>query len=248
MRTSSGAIGMLVALSLCTLTHAYDMTPSDATKDAPYHYYNDTTKGHGPVHGNWDAEHDLWLKLTTTPTEVARRTGITEYVGFPNVVCQEKVQPQKIDLSLEPQPISLISVQMKSRWILANVPPRIVICGLVVFLSLASGYMLWLWWQQGLLLHMSKSLNAKSISPGAAALLIYLFLLVSLDLLIKHEAEQGGGRYQTSPFVMVPLVEFGKLLVSSVLFFGGRCVSHVQGCSGHATIMLSADDDSYKTW
>lgn len=99
---STGAMGMLVALSLCNHIHAYDMTPTEASQDAPYHYFDGAFRRKGSrvwqrekgtprhasnMHGTWNAEHELWLRLTTTPVEVAKKTGVTEFVGLSTVAC-----------------------------------------------------------------------------------------------------------------------------------------------------------------
>merc|ERR1719401_986446 len=65
--------------------------------------------------------------------------------------------------------------------------------------------------------HVAASLRTGGLGPGAWALLSYLIILIGLDLLTKRESERGGGAYGTSPLLMVPLVEFGKLVVSLAL-------------------------------
>lgn len=90
--------------------------------------------------------------------------------------------------------------------------------GIVACLPLGMIYLVHLWRTHGLFSHLRKGLKWPGTAQGALALAVYLTMLVSMDMLIKYEAEQGGGHYKTSPVVMVPLVEFGKLIMSVILY------------------------------
>lgn len=84
--------------------------------------------------------------------------------------------------------------------------------------SVALGYLFGLWWRHGLLAHLLGARVLARSAPAAGALTWYLVLIVGIDLMVKKEAEAGGNHFRTSPLLIVPLVEGGKLLVSLVLY------------------------------
>lgn len=91
------------------------------------------------------------------------------------------------------------------------------VAAMVLLFGAAFCYLVSLWRERGLLAHATTCLRSPKSAAAATALGAYLVTLVSLDLLIKREAERGGGAYHTSPMLVVPLVEFGKLMVSLAL-------------------------------
>jgi multidrug transporter EmrE-like cation transporter len=110
--------------------------------------------------------------------------------------------------------VFVITVPIKAAYIFAYcLPLGIVYLGL-------------LWRDSGFLQRFGGGFSfSEKDAKAFAALCTYLVMLVSMDLVIKSEAERGNGSYATSPLVMVPLAEFGKLVASVILYFMSLCLN-----------------------
>jgi hypothetical protein len=89
---TTGFYGMLLALSHCEEVDAYEMAPSDSAGRSKYKYYEEGTVGqalHPPfsLHGFYEAEHDLWARLSVLGEGPRRRAGRTRYPGFRHLSC-----------------------------------------------------------------------------------------------------------------------------------------------------------------
>merc|ERR550514_2513769 len=95
---STGALGMLIALSVCDEVRAYGMA---ATQKAnwlyPYHYYEELTgfkagfADNNTVHKSFDAEKHLWRLLARNPPAEMDKTDVAVIPGFSNAVCPKGV-------------------------------------------------------------------------------------------------------------------------------------------------------------
>jgi len=261
---TTGAIGMLLALTLCNSTTSYDMAPSNASATAPYHYYNNIGStimaDDNTWHKTFNAERELWARLSITPAEEMRRTGKASLPGLSTVTCDGadmQKPPPHIALVVrkgsassgvgsagQPPQRQTASVASAASGSVGAASVQLVLAAVLAACLLSgSCYLLWLWHSRGLLSHLHRCLREPSSVRGAAALAVYLVMLVSLDLLVKREAERGHGRYATSPFVLVPLVELGKLVVSVALHLATTGLNIGTG-AGSADALLANTEDS----
>jgi hypothetical protein len=92
MRPTTGAIGMLLAFSLCDEVLAYGMAASPKAAWSKYHYYAEDEKWSGQKanENNWHqtfaAEKDLWKKLASLSSDTAK-TDIAIFPGFSQMKC-----------------------------------------------------------------------------------------------------------------------------------------------------------------
>mmetsp|Transcript_57573 Transcript_57573/g.166618 ORF Transcript_57573/g.166618 Transcript_57573/m.166618 type:complete len:490 (+) Transcript_57573:70-1539(+) len=90
-------------------------------------------------------------------------------------------------------------------------------------------YLARLWRERGFFAHAASCLQSRGSALAVVSLSSYLVMLVTSDLVTKHEAERGHGSYSASPLLIVALVELGKLLMSLALHAisrlrpGGAC-------------------------
>lgn len=94
---STGAMGMLAALSMCDEVRAYGM--ADTNKENwlyPYHYY-DSSRGtqsgfadNNTVHRSFEAEKHLWRLLALNPTAEIDKTDVAVIPGFSRAVCPKR--------------------------------------------------------------------------------------------------------------------------------------------------------------
>mmetsp|Transcript_29029 Transcript_29029/g.52882 ORF Transcript_29029/g.52882 Transcript_29029/m.52882 type:complete len:300 (-) Transcript_29029:46-945(-) len=86
---TTGFYGMMLMLFHCATVDAYEMAPSREAHTSPYSYYRDV--GHRAYrnswHGHFESEHDLWYRLSSTPTHTIESTGKSHYQGFRHVNC-----------------------------------------------------------------------------------------------------------------------------------------------------------------
>eukprot|EP00401_Gymnodinium_catenatum_P040532 CAMPEP_0117482488 /NCGR_PEP_ID=MMETSP0784-20121206/13445_1 /TAXON_ID=39447 /ORGANISM="" /LENGTH=411 /DNA_ID=CAMNT_0005276985 /DNA_START=30 /DNA_END=1265 /DNA_ORIENTATION=+ len=91
--TTTGAVGMAIALSLCDEVKAYGMADSVQTVSAPYHYWEasghymmNATRSH---HKTFDAERDFWRRLASNSLYDVDSTSVAVIPGFAKVECPE---------------------------------------------------------------------------------------------------------------------------------------------------------------
>lgn len=89
---TAGAVGMLIALSLCDEVKAYGMASSKQMSNAPYHYYGTSDSpnaGENKWHNLFKIEKDLWRMVSRTDAyEVSDLVAIIP--GFSQMACSDK--------------------------------------------------------------------------------------------------------------------------------------------------------------
>jgi len=98
---TSGSVGLLLALTMCNSTDTYDMVASEAGANARYHYFKELeeTKGiKGGANDNdfhilFEEEHELWARISSTPRDVAFKTGKATFPGFASISCDNNEPP-----------------------------------------------------------------------------------------------------------------------------------------------------------
>ncbi|CAJ1434246.1 unnamed protein product, partial [Effrenium voratum] len=205
-RVSSGSAGMIMALNLCGVVDAYDMTSSELSRQALYHYY-DNSSGFGDEnwHHIFHAEQTLWEHLAEPPTEAEKAKGKISILGFPSLDCQKQpALPPRL-----PLPAGLAS----------EVVPRVrrkggvsmfieTLCVLGAVLCLAKA-----WRRGGQAPHFDR------------ILVVYVALNLALQMLVKREHEErqkpadspSEAADLTRALVITSLAEALKLLVSRAM-------------------------------
>mmetsp|Transcript_20716 Transcript_20716/g.57873 ORF Transcript_20716/g.57873 Transcript_20716/m.57873 type:complete len:439 (+) Transcript_20716:51-1367(+) len=87
---STGALGMLISLSICDEVRAYGMADTGRadTFTYPYHYYDPRgAADDNPVHKSFDAEKYLWRMLATNSHKDIDRTDVAIIPGFSQAKC-----------------------------------------------------------------------------------------------------------------------------------------------------------------
>jgi len=99
---TTGAAGMLIALSICEEVKAYGMASSTIEHKYPYHYYDRAfafQKSHSAMlpwdwhadenffHKTFSAEKDLWKRVSSTPADEVDSTTISTVEGFKQLQC-----------------------------------------------------------------------------------------------------------------------------------------------------------------
>jgi len=79
-----GALGMVMALSVCTEVTAFEMVPSKFAVGSPYQYYDDAARN---GHTTLNQEHDLWRSVSSTPEDEILETGVARLPGFNSSRC-----------------------------------------------------------------------------------------------------------------------------------------------------------------
>lgn len=87
---TSGASGILIALSLCKEVRAYGLAASYWGIKAPYHYYDQTHKiaMRASWHATFLAEKDLWRKVANNSGSSIDQTDKAVIPGFPTDPCK----------------------------------------------------------------------------------------------------------------------------------------------------------------
>lgn len=103
MEPTSGFLGMLVALTTCDTIDAYEMTPSTIASSYPFHYYSSLENGMNADQNSWhktfQAEKDLWMRLSKTPDATVLSSGKSSLPGFSQVSCHGHTKAPKISLA-----------------------------------------------------------------------------------------------------------------------------------------------------
>jgi hypothetical protein len=99
--TTSGSVGMMVALSICDQVKAYGMAASSANLEAQYHYYSNTAGDNMPslfssswprfknYHQSFEAEKDLWrLIAMNSADDGTSDEELSVIPGFSQVQCE----------------------------------------------------------------------------------------------------------------------------------------------------------------
>merc|ERR1719263_989786 len=90
---------MFFALSFCESVEAFEFAASDYASSSPRHYYGPHKAGNhsasvndsandDPVHSFFEAEHDLWKRLSINSTESISQTGRALIPGFDAIDCE----------------------------------------------------------------------------------------------------------------------------------------------------------------
>lgn len=250
------SIGMLLALTFCDSTDAYEITPSMADMSALENNYGLSIKDSHPARTSMQ-EAAIWASLSTTSDQLLEATGKASFEGFSSLPCGKdlhELEDRSSEIPTAATPHSRFgpsAQQPKTRHISllqireAFSASLMVARVLAACIPLGAVYLIWLWRERGLLGHLQAGLQRtdSSTAKGAIALITYLCLLVCIDLSIKYQAEYDGGSYKTSPFIMVPVVEFGKLAVSVVMI-----LTISQKPEGDAPSSPPSSSDSSEWW
>jgi hypothetical protein len=85
---TSGAMGMLTALSMCDEVRAYGMASSPSEYGAYYHYYDTGGNAYkNYFHKAFNIEKDLWRRLATNPPKDIDKTDVVVIPGFSRAKC-----------------------------------------------------------------------------------------------------------------------------------------------------------------
>jgi len=90
---TTGAVGMLLALDACDEVRAYGMADSNASRNWPYHYFDDHTKNwHWKANENlwkrmFNVEKDLWRRVASNSDEDVEQTDVVVIPGFARLDC-----------------------------------------------------------------------------------------------------------------------------------------------------------------
>lgn len=93
LKPSTGTVGMLLALSICTEVKAFGMAWSANALTSPHYYYSDPSTdgekdaGKDGYHRTFGAEKDLWARLASTPVSEINRTDVALIKGFSQAHC-----------------------------------------------------------------------------------------------------------------------------------------------------------------
>lgn len=127
---TSGASAIILALSSCEKVVLYGMTNTLYDDDISYHYYGPFKKRHRTDHFSFDAEKDLWWRLSGTPVSEAIRQGWVTLPGLRSVSgCenvsstpplfvvpwQEEGKSPQVELMLREKQLTLLQ-QLKENW------------------------------------------------------------------------------------------------------------------------------------
>jgi hypothetical protein len=86
---TSGAIGMLAAMTICDEVRSYGMASSPGMFGAAYHYYDDEGGAHSnDYHKSFEIEKDLWRRLATNPTAEIDKEDVAVIPGFARANCK----------------------------------------------------------------------------------------------------------------------------------------------------------------
>lgn len=213
---TTGAVGMALALKMCDNVIAYEMAPSVYAQTSSYNYYEDHTikATNNSWHSTFESEHDLWQRLSVTPSTEILQTGRAVIPGFSSIDCTGVAPPQVVAASFLQQVSDVRALIEASSlgMLLAGV--------LVVMLLPAMYYSFGLWrnrFENG-----QVRLAPHEMSPeqnmATAALVIYVLLLIASDVVASHTAQKHSGKYPWEPATVVLLVELSKLLCSLPLW------------------------------
>lgn len=239
---SSGFFTMLLALSLCENVDAYEMVPSKASENEPFHYFGSYKhyfeKGPYTYHKPHHAERRLWELLSTTSTEQTYKTGKARLVGFQSINCRNVVKHQgswhtvtgefegfqprlcssRQASTIQPATQPGVSVSGESMIQPDAKPCRTILAFEIVVVVFAVGFFLFSWRQE------LQNVRGAVAYPNEkfVALFAYLVLVICTDLATKREADRLHGKITLKPLVIVLCVESGKLLTSVCMELRGR--------------------------
>lgn len=90
---STGSVGVFLALSFCGSVELFEFATSNHAKDSPYNYYGrhyaSKSAEDNAVHGWFQAEHDLWDRLSYNRTNDVHTTGRAVLPGFDSCHCKQ---------------------------------------------------------------------------------------------------------------------------------------------------------------
>jgi hypothetical protein len=85
---TSGAMGMIVAMSLCDEVRGYGMASSRQQYNSAYHYYDTEGKAHVNYwHKGFNIEKDLWRRLATNSFADIDKRDVAVIPGFSRAKC-----------------------------------------------------------------------------------------------------------------------------------------------------------------
>lgn len=214
---TTGAIGLLLALSFCDSVEAFEMAPSSAARLSGYNYYEphpNLRATDNSWHSSFEAEHDLWTRLSTTPKSAIQSSGKALIPGLRTAKCPatRAIAPHRSGggaiaalLRLEAGAVQWTGVAFAFT--------------LIAALPVAMSYTGRLWhnrYKEGLLSFQMKDMGQEQVW-ATASLVVYVALLISSDTLASHTAQVHGGRYPWEPVAIVLMVELTKFIVSTGL-------------------------------
>mmetsp|Transcript_63218 Transcript_63218/g.150769 ORF Transcript_63218/g.150769 Transcript_63218/m.150769 type:complete len:740 (-) Transcript_63218:59-2278(-) len=251
---TTGAAGMIIALSICSEVHAYGMASSALEHEYPYHYYDrafafeksrsalmpwDWHADENFFHKTFSAEKDLWKRLSATPSEEVERTNIAVIEGFSEMNCttQElsllsRVHPPEdfrfTALPVDQQIMSLASF-LCGAWLLFTTATLGLCCGAPSLLGRVA----------------AEGDKVEGRTAGLASLLGYSTAVVILQGCVVLSAFQHDGLFLWNPVFTLLLAEAGKGIFS-ILLCGCCCAgapaSTVNGLEGDPTPRSSSED------
>mmetsp|Transcript_6824 Transcript_6824/g.20139 ORF Transcript_6824/g.20139 Transcript_6824/m.20139 type:complete len:418 (+) Transcript_6824:64-1317(+) len=78
-KVSTGAVGVLFAMTYCSRVETFGLTPSNLTANSPYHYYDNMSFNN---HWTMGPEHALWELLSETGPGAVAETGVAALPGL----------------------------------------------------------------------------------------------------------------------------------------------------------------------
>lgn len=88
---TSGALGMMLALTVCDEVYAFGMADTPNAELAPYHYYDKhigKRADQNSWHKTFSAEKDLWRRLATNADDQIDATEVAYIPGFSQAKCE----------------------------------------------------------------------------------------------------------------------------------------------------------------
>lgn len=220
---TTGAVGMFYAMSLCDQISAYGMATTAVESDYPYHYYDSTLvpqsylrSGDNLWHRTFDAEKDLWKRLSLNGVEAIEKTNKVWIPGFSQVDCS----------NITDDPWQGVPEQLPYIWFavsLAGLLP-VVLAGVIAI-------KLWSFLEAPSFDYAASPVHAGPLlalrpprggglkyKAANLALVLYVALLCSMDITANATAQKHHARYPWNPVAVVLLTELSKMLVSTFLF------------------------------
>lgn len=223
---TTGAVGMFMAMSICDEVHAYAMASTWVDSNYPFHYYDSTLTPQywradtNIWHRTFDAEKDLWKRLSVNGIREIEATSLAIIPGFSGVDCANVTDDPWQRLPPEP---SGLWIAISS----AGLFPVALCCVIVTKLwatyerrgsGASAGTLTAVFAQQPMQQNSAPGVVAKRKQLVAnLALVPYVALLCAMDITANATAQAHHKSYPWNPLAVVLLTEVCKMLASTAL-------------------------------
>mmetsp|Transcript_34506 Transcript_34506/g.78770 ORF Transcript_34506/g.78770 Transcript_34506/m.78770 type:complete len:751 (-) Transcript_34506:101-2353(-) len=240
---TTGAAGMLIALSVCDEVKAYGMASSTIEHKYPYHYYDRAfafQKSHSAMlpwdwhadenffHKTFSAEKDLWKRVSSTSSDEVDSTTISIVQGFNQLQCTQ--EELNLLATLHPEEGVHFRAYFGHDSVLLACLAIIVSIALLIFAAIAVAS----FFRIPHLLGVDSDGNKSTRWKGVLSLLMYGVSAMCLQASVRYSAAAHDGIYLWNPIFTLLLIEASKGILSIFMCCFCCCLCGTLGGSSDA--------------